>query len=137
MISLPLPLPLPSPPSSEDQAPGSATAVASNLLQAIVTQFADRRLFIFLFGHTYDEAEGGAKRGVAERVFGALGACLPALPAMGEGEGEGGEEAEEGISIASPVTYFLQVIHTVKTLNNGHTGTSHFVLYREVLLSLY
>ena len=50
-----------------------------------------------------------AKRGVAERVFSALSASLPAPPPMGEGEGEGGEEDAEGINMASPVTYFLQV----------------------------
>ena len=87
--------------------------MASNLLQSTVTQFADRRLFIFLFGHSYD-GEGVAnrsvaKRGVAERVFSALSASLPAPPPMGEGEGEGGEEDAEGINMASPVTYFLQV----------------------------
>ena len=27
-------------------------------------------------------------------------------------------------------------VHTVEPLNNGHVGTSHFVLYREGLLSL-
>jgi hypothetical protein len=103
--------------SSDDQAPGSVTAVASNLLQSTVTQFADRRLFIFLFGHSYDgegvanrgvTKRGVAKRGVAESVFSALSASLPAPPPMGEGEGEGGEEGAEGINMASPVTYFLQ-----------------------------
>ena len=81
--------------------------MASNLLQSTVTQFADRRLFIFLFGHSYDG------EGVAERVFGALGASLPAPPPIGEGEGEGGEEGGEGTNMASPVTYFLQVLYNV------------------------
>ena len=75
--------------------------MASNLLKSVATQFADRRLFLFLFNYPYDA--------IAEEVFSALGASLPAPQSQGEGEGEGAEEDSGGMTMVSPVTYFLQV----------------------------
>ena len=89
-------------PFSDDLPPGSACAVASNLLKSLATQFADRRLFLFLFNYQYTAT-------MAEEVFASLGTSLPAPPPQGEGEGEGPEEDDEGITVVSPVTYFLQV----------------------------
>ena len=83
----------PLPPCSEEPPPGSASAVSSNLLKSVATQFADRRLFLFLFNYEYEK--------MAEDVFTALGAAFPAPPL--QGEGEDGE-----MTVASPVTYFLQ-----------------------------
>ena len=86
------------PPCSEEPPPGSASAVSSNLLKSVATQFADRRLFLFLFNYEYEK--------MAEDVFTALGAAFPAPPLQGEGEGL--EEEDGEMTVVSPVTYFLQ-----------------------------
>ena len=91
------------PPCSDDQPPGSASAVASNLLKSLATQFADRRLFVFLFNHHYDT------EAAAEKVFAALAGSLPPPDPLGEGEGESADETGREMTALSPVTYFLQV----------------------------
>lgn len=88
---------------SEEQPPGSAVAVARNLLKSVATQFADRRLFIFLFNHQY------LSERVVEQVFTALGGSLPPPSISGEGDVDVNEGDSEEMTVVSPLTYFLQV----------------------------
>ena len=86
---------------SDEPPPGSASAVSRNLLKSIATQFADRRFFLFLFKHDF-----GKKK--VERVFSALAASLSDLTSVPE-EAESGDTEERGLTVVSPVIYFLQV----------------------------
>jgi len=77
--------------------PGSAMAVSMHFLPSILTQFADRRLFLYLFGHNL-----GTK---AEAVFTAMAESL----ANPEGEGDTGEKEDRQLSQSSPIKYLFQV----------------------------
>ena len=84
-------------PQGSDTPPGSAMAVSKHFLASILAQFADRRLFLYLFGHNL-----GTK---AEVVFTAIAESL----VKPEGEGEGGEREERKLSPSSPMKYLFQV----------------------------
>ena len=77
--------------------PGSAMAVSMHFLASILTQFADRRLFLYLFGHNL-----GTK---AEAVFTAMAESL----VNPEGEGDTGEKEDRKLSQSSPIKYLFQV----------------------------
>ncbi len=86
-------------------------AVAKHILSSILTQFGDRRLFLFLFGTDYGDK--------TRTVFNALGHGL--LGNEGEGPVEGTDVDSEGeISETTIVKYFLEVkmLSYRKTLHN-------------------
>ena len=85
--------------TTSDPPPGSAMSVATHFLASILTQFADRRLFLYLFAHDLGSE--------AETLFQAVAACLTSLV---EGEGDGGGEREEKeLYQSSPIKYFFEV----------------------------
>lgn len=84
-------------PQGSDTPPGSAMAVSKHFLASILAQFADRRLFLYLFGRNL-----GTK---AEVVFASIAESL----VKPEGEGEGGEREERKLSPFSPMKYLFQV----------------------------
>ena len=80
--------------------PGSAMAVAKHIMGSVLTQFGDRRLFLFVFGTDY-----GVK---CRTVFTALAHGLMGLE--GEAAMEGGDGDTEGdLNETSIVKYFIQV----------------------------
>lgn len=79
-------------------------AVAKHILSSILTQFGDRRLFLFVFGTDYGDK--------TRTVFNALGQGL--LGNQGEGPAEGTDVDSEGeLSETTVVKYFLQVTNLV------------------------
>ena len=84
-------------------------AVSKHFLASILAQFADRRLFLYLFGHNL-----GTK---AEVIFTAIAESL----VKPEGEGEGGEREERKLSPSSPMKYLFQVctMYVLATMHNG------------------
>ena len=86
-------------------------AVSKHFLASILAQFADRRLFLYLFGHNL-----GTK---AEVVFASIAESL----VKPEGEGEGGEREERKLSPFSPMKYLFQV-HTIYACMNNPQNTS-------------
>ena len=79
--------------SSDEPPPGSAIVVSKHFLASILAQFADRRLFLYLFGHNL-----GTK---AEIVFTAIAESLV--------RPEGKERKERKLSPSSPMKYLFQV----------------------------
>ncbi len=84
--------------------PGSAMAVAKHILSSLLTQFGDRRLFLFLFGTDYGDK--------SRTVFSALGHGLMGNEGEGTAEGMDGEPEGE-LHETTIVKYFLQVRNTV------------------------
>lgn len=86
--------------------PGSAITVAKHILSSILTQFGDRRLFLFLFGTDF-----GPK---SQTVFSALAQGL--VYRKGETSAEGGEgDKEDELTQSAVIKYFLLVIkHCIK-----------------------
>ncbi len=80
--------------------PGSAMAVAKHIFSSLLTQFGDRRLFLFLFGTDYGDN--------TQAVFSALGHGLEGNEGEGPVEGTDGE-SEGKLSEITIVKYFLQV----------------------------
>ena len=94
--------------------PGSAMAVAKHLLSSILTQFADRRLFLYLFAHDYGK--------MADTVFQGIATSL----ADDDGDvpsDQGSEKApEDRLYQFSAIKYFISVcgkVH-VHTLTDAH-----------------
>lgn len=89
--------------------PGSAMAVAKHIMGSVLTQFGDRRLFLFLFGTDY-----GKK---SHTVFTALAHGLMGIE--GEAPIEGGDGEIEGeLSETTIIKFFLQdAIASIKDLH--------------------
>ena len=108
--------------------PGSAMAVAQHILASILTQFADRRLFLYLFGHDHGKN--------AKSMF---TATINSLASM-EGEApsdQGGDKnpPEDKLYKWSPIKYFLE---DAQSLNNFQSGVKkhsliNLAIYVEIL----
>ena len=68
-----------------------------HFLASILTQFADRRLFLYLFAHNLGDK--------TEAVFTAMAGSL----VNPVGEGEAGEKEERRLCQSSPIKYLFQV----------------------------
>ena len=108
--------------------PGSAMAVAQHILASILTQFADRRLFLYLFGHDHGKN--------AKPMFTAIVNSLTGM----EGEApsdQGGDKnpPEDKLYKWSPIKYFLE---DAQSLNNFQSGIKrhslvNLAIYVEIL----
>ena len=89
--------------SNNNPLPGSASAVAQHLLASILTQFGERRLFLYLFGYNHDTLKEAVFSGIA----GSLEDMEGEVPADQTGGGD--KEGEEQLCHTSPIKYFLEV----------------------------
>ncbi len=85
--------------------PGSASAVGQRILASILAQFAERRLFLYLFGYNYGD--------VMESVFMGIASSLSDLegevPADQMGGAGGDKDGDMELFQSSPIKYFLEV----------------------------
>ena len=95
--------------------PGSAMAVAEHILASILTQFADRRLFLYLFAHDY----GKMARPIFTAIVNSLASMDGEVPSE---QGSGDKNQEEKLYKSSPIKYFLE---DAQSLNNFQTGVKN------------
>ncbi len=96
--------------------PGSASSVARHILASILAQFAERRLFLYLFGHNHGNFKATMFQAVALSLEdGKLEVLADQSGVGGAGGGVGGggsgtdKDVEQSLYRSSPVKYFLQV----------------------------
>ena len=92
--------------------PGSAMAVAQHILSSILTQFADRRLFLYLFAHDHGK--------MARPIFTAIVSSLTSMDGEVPGDQGGGDKnQEEKLYKSSPIRYFLEDAQSLNNFQNG------------------
>ena len=108
--------------------PGSAMAVAQHILASILTQFADRRLFLYLFGHDHGKS--------AKSIFTAIVNSLSDMEGEASSD-QGGDKnpPEDKLYKWSPIKYFLE---DAQSLNNFQSGVKkhslvNLAIYVEIL----
>lgn len=95
---------------SSSPLPGSATAVGRHLLASILTQFGERRLFIYLFSYNHGTLTEAVFAGIASSLDDSDGEAPADQAGGGGGTGAGGDkEGELHLYQTSPIKYFLEV----------------------------
>ena len=104
-------------------------AVAQHILASILTQFADRRLFLYLFGHDHGKN--------AKPMFTAIVNSLADMEgeAPGDQGGDNKNPPEDKLYKWSPIKYFLE---DALSLNNFQSGVKkhsfvNLAIYVEIL----
>lgn len=76
-------------------------SVAKHILASIITQFGDRRLFLFVFGNNYGKS--------CQTVFTALVHSLEAIEGDAPIDQGGDSDADRSLSQSALIKYFLEV----------------------------
>ena len=107
--------------------PGSAMSVAQHILASVLTQFADRRLFLYLFGHDHGK--------MSKTIFTAIVNSLATMDGeVPTDQGSGEKYQEDKLYKTSPIKYFLE---DAQSLNFQHAVKRHslinLAMYVEIL----
>ncbi len=109
--------------------PGSAMAVAQHILASILTQFADRRLFLYLFGHDHGKN--------AKPMFTAIVNSLAGMEgeAPGDQGGDKNSPPEDKLYKWSPIKCFLEDAQSLSNFQSGVKKHSlvNLAIYVEIL----
>ena len=103
-------------------------AVAQHILASVLTQFADRRLFLYLFGHDYGKS--------ARPMFTAIINSLAGMDGEAPSD-QGGDKnpPEDKLYKSSPIKYFLEDAQSLNHFQNGVKKHSlvNLAIYVEIL----
>ena len=113
--------------NKQDHPPGSAVAVAQHILASIVTQFADRRLFLYLFGQDHGN--------LARPIFTAIVKSLVSMDGETPTDQGGDKIQEDKLYKSSPIKYFLEDAQSLNNFQNGIKKHSlvNLAMYVEIL----
>jgi hypothetical protein len=111
--------------SLSDPVPGSGMSIAKKFLTTIISQFIDRRMFVYFFRHDYNDMTDTVLRAVIE--------CLSVKPLS---VGDDGEHDSDILTVASPVEYFLEDVSNSTSFDIEVIPQSlkNLALYLELLI---
>ena len=103
-------------------------AVAQHILASIVTQFADRRLFLYLFRHDHGK--------MTKPIFTAIVNSLASMDGEAPTDQGGDKGQEDKLYKSSPIKCFLEDTQSLSNFQNGVNEHSlvNLALYVELLL---